>query len=360
MTPYSLKNPGIKRPFLELLSPVQPTRYKCFQITIPDHDEWITQFYSVFQSYLGFWPYWDRDTSQSAIKIAKVWQKVGQSIKECQTIIETPDDDCETCDDIEDEETTLAIECATPFIGQVVAGITAPTSIGWLECNGLAVSKALYPELYAILQGKVTEDVENFNLPDFRDRILMGTGLIVANTLDTTGESEHTLIEGELPSHLHTIADHTHTTDNHTHDIASHAHSIPSHDHSLTPHTHPFSVPAHTHTIPGRDNSAAGSVGRFVKASSAGTQNDATETGSGGAHSGNTSLSGAALTGGGGGGNTGGSGTLGASSEPVTINPSGAGNTSTVGSDTPFSLIPPVVGILWFIFAGCNASSEGC
>lgn len=282
------------------------------------------------------------------------------------------------------------MDCAMPFIGQLVAGVVPPTSTGWLKCDGTSVSKALYPELYAILAGMVTEDTENFNLPDFRDRIPMGAGSIV-NVLDAAGESEHTLTVEELPAHAHAAGDHTHDLEQHSHEIAAHFHTvpIPSHDHSvdlpghthgvtLPSHTHSVTLPSHTHPIPGRDNSAPGTGNRFVKSDGSGTINDSVPTQGGGSSS-VTSASGgsASLTSASGGSATVSTSTKDGEVVDTSILPSnftgfgrdinalpftstksgGGGDTSAAGGGQSFDIIPPVLGVHWFIFAGCK---EGC
>lgn len=53
------------------------------------------------------------------------------------------------------------------------AGLTAPT--GWLLCAGQSVSRAMYADLFAVLQttyGSV--DANSFNLPDLRGRAIFG------------------------------------------------------------------------------------------------------------------------------------------------------------------------------------------
>jgi len=75
---------------------------------------------------------------------------------------------------------------------------------GWLLCDGGAVLKADYPELYAVLGDKYGSTSTQFGLPDMSDVSPMGVGGIVG--LDGfAGEQSHTLITSEIPSHSHTI-----------------------------------------------------------------------------------------------------------------------------------------------------------
>lgn len=93
--------------------------------------------------------------------------------------------------------------CAVPIGAvQFVARTDVPN--GWLECDGSAVAKVDFPELYAILGGTFGEDVDNFNLPDIRDTVIAGSnpyaGLDVG---DTGGENQKTLTVDQMPPHSH-------------------------------------------------------------------------------------------------------------------------------------------------------------
>ncbi|MBL8912696.1 MAG: tail fiber protein [Archangium sp.] len=68
----------------------------------------------------------------------------------------------------------LATQIVPPGTVTAFAGTTAPT--GWLKCDGLAVSKTQYPDLYAAIgDAHGTPDPQSFNLPDYRGRFLRGT-----------------------------------------------------------------------------------------------------------------------------------------------------------------------------------------
>ena len=97
-------------------------------------------------------------------------------------------------------------------------GGTAPS--GWLECNGQAVSRSTYSDLFAIVgvtygagDGSTT-----FNVPDLAGRVIMGEG---GNTVgrtpadlesigDTGGSQTVTLVIDNLPSHTHETFDNAH------------------------------------------------------------------------------------------------------------------------------------------------------
>lgn len=53
---------------------------------------------------------------------------------------------------------------------------------GWLPCDGRSVSKTDYRALYEVIGGTYGETTNNFNLPDYRSRKLMGTGAVDGNT----------------------------------------------------------------------------------------------------------------------------------------------------------------------------------
>lgn len=93
-----------------------------------------------------------------------------------------------------------------PGFIQMYAGDTAPT--GWLMCDGSAVSRVNYSDLFAVIgttygsgDGSTT-----FNLPDLRGRVAVGykSSDTSFDTLgETGGEKTHTLTTQEIPSHGH-------------------------------------------------------------------------------------------------------------------------------------------------------------
>lgn len=94
------------------------------------------------------------------------------------------------------------------------AGSTAPT--GWLLCDGSAVSRTTYADLFAVVSTTYGngDGSTTFNVPDLRGRTIFGLdnmggsdagNLDWANTLGTTGGSQskttdgHVLTQAELP-----------------------------------------------------------------------------------------------------------------------------------------------------------------
>ncbi len=97
-------------------------------------------------------------------------------------------------------------------------GSSAPT--GWLDCDGSAVSRSTYADLFTAIGTTygVGDGSSTFNIPDIRGRTVCGkdnmggtaanrltsAATIDGTTLGTAGGSEtHTLTTSEIPSHSH-------------------------------------------------------------------------------------------------------------------------------------------------------------
>ncbi len=118
--------------------------------------------------------------------------------------------------DTDQEETTVSNGNTTGMI-QIYAGSTAPE--GWLLCNGAAVSRATYADLFAVIGTVYGLGNANttFNLPDLRGRFPLGVdnmGEVSANRVvdseatilgGASGESRVALQESELPPHAHDV-----------------------------------------------------------------------------------------------------------------------------------------------------------
>jgi microcystin-dependent protein len=103
-------------------------------------------------------------------------------------------------------------------------GTVAPS--GYLLCNGAAVSRTTYSDLFTTLGTAfgIGDGSTTFNLPDTQGRAPIGVGTYtdpvqgaVTRTLgQSLGASQHLLTSSEMPSHNHTLTDpgHAHTVAN--------------------------------------------------------------------------------------------------------------------------------------------------
>lgn len=101
--------------------------------------------------------------------------------------------------------------------GGLVAYCGATVPSGYLLCDGSAVSRTTYADLFAVIGTAwgPGDGSSTFNLPDFRDRVPVGSS---PGSLDASrpsvrtlgqagGEETHQLTEAEGPSHTHTVND---------------------------------------------------------------------------------------------------------------------------------------------------------
>lgn len=108
------------------------------------------------------------------------------------------------------------------------AGSSAP--IGFLICDGSAVSRTTYADLFSIIGTSYNTGGEAgtvFRLPDYRGRCVIGNGSgsgLTARTIGaSSGEETHQVSAGEMPVHTHTITD-----PGHTHKLSSQVNSAGS------------------------------------------------------------------------------------------------------------------------------------
>jgi microcystin-dependent protein len=175
---------------------------------------------------------------------------------------------------------------ATAFVGTGVgvvpagtitayAGSSAPS--GWLLCDGSAISRTTYDDLFAIIGTAygVGNGSTTFNVPDIQGNYPRGKN---ADALGDTGGEETIDV-----SHTHTMTGHTHTGPSHTHTGPSHTHTGPSHTHSMN-HTHG------THSV------SLSSPGNGVTFTNAGLSGDTGAEGTGATGAGGTGDTGASGT----------------------------------------------------------------
>ncbi len=116
--------------------------------------------------------------------------------------------------------------------GSVLAWPTATIPTGWLECNGAAVSRTTYSQLFTALGTTygTGDGSTTFNLPDYRGEFLRGQDGGIARDADrasrttrgdgTTGDNVGTKQAADTVAHTHgpgTLAGTTNTTGAHTH-----------------------------------------------------------------------------------------------------------------------------------------------
>ena len=150
-----------------------------------------------------------------------------------------------------DADTSIA---TTAFVATAVAASTPPGVIvdfggatpptGWLLCNGAAVSRTTYANLYAALGSATSpygqgDGTTTFNVPDCRGRVRAGVDTRVTAILPgfTTrgavgGEAAHVQSIAEIAVHNHSDAGHAHGYQDWGH---NHGLNLGSHQHALYP-----------------------------------------------------------------------------------------------------------------------------
>jgi microcystin-dependent protein len=138
-------------------------------------------------------------------------------------------------------------------VGSIIAyaGSTAPE--GWLLCDGTAVSRTTYANLWALISSTYGNgnNSTTFNLPNLCGRMPIGVGTgsgLTARSLAATGGSETVVIaSGNLPTHQHTI-NHDHASVDSGNQSADHYHSVnppnTTSGNDNTEHTHAIDPPA--------------------------------------------------------------------------------------------------------------------
>lgn len=115
---------------------------------------------------------------------------------------------------------------------QAWAGDGSVLPTGWLLCDGNAISRTSFPELFEIM-GVIHGAGDNsttFNLPDLRGRTVIGagagTGLTVRSLGQKIGVETVALSAAEMPGHVHNM---THQHGNAVSDAqGQHTHALPS------------------------------------------------------------------------------------------------------------------------------------
>ena len=105
---------------------------------------------------------------------------------------------------------------------------TSPEPDGYLFCNGQAVLKNSYLDLFTEIGILYGSTLTTFTLPNFQDMFLRGI-----NTAAGIG------LGGGSATHQHTLGAHDHPVNlNHSHSSSAHQHALPVHTHTQATHKH--------------------------------------------------------------------------------------------------------------------------
>lgn len=124
---------------------------------------------------------------------------------------------------------------------------------GWLLADGSEVSRAQYPELFAVIGTTygAGNGTSTFNLPDLRGRVVAGLGTNA--DVDALTDSDGLAVAAREVKHKHTLGTLSASGGSHTHTITDpgHSHTItdPGHSHTVTDpgHSHGINDPGHSH-----------------------------------------------------------------------------------------------------------------
>jgi len=124
-----------------------------------------------------------------------------------QSTADTANTNAATAQSTADANTLLIADAS--FLGEMkFYGSTTPPSAKWLLCDGSAISRTTYADLFALVGTTygIGDGATTFNIPDAGQRAVMGykatTGF--ANG-DTGGQNSVTLAANNLPAHTHSL-----------------------------------------------------------------------------------------------------------------------------------------------------------
>ena len=114
------------------------------------------------------------------------------------------------------------VQIVPPELGDIKFSVQSNDHNGWLKCDGRAVSRITYADLFATIgiSFGAGNGTTTFNLPDARGRVIgaigTGSGLTARSLGHKEGTETHTLTIDEMPSHNHNVTDpgHTHSYTN--------------------------------------------------------------------------------------------------------------------------------------------------
>lgn len=113
-------------------------------------------------------------------------------------------------DDLDNRLSTAQGQLMQSLVGMIFPCATAAAPDGTLICDGTTYLRADYPNLYDSLDAVFIIDADSFQVPDLRDKFVMGSSA-AAPVGSTGGSDTTTLTVGQLPSHTHTTQPHSHT-----------------------------------------------------------------------------------------------------------------------------------------------------
>jgi len=94
---------------------------------------------------------------------------------------------------------------ADPYVGEIRIFANQAVPAGWLECNGATLQVADNKALFSLIGNFYGGDgVNTFALPDMRGRVPMQCNPTYPFA-STGGETTHTLVTAEMPTHSHAL-----------------------------------------------------------------------------------------------------------------------------------------------------------
>jgi len=141
------------------------------------------------------------------------------------------------------DSTMKAVSDRMPTGAIVMWGGSTAAPTGYLLCDGAAVSRTTYADLFAAIGTThgAGDGSTTFNVPNLEDRFVAGAGGSYgvagqggsATQTTTVTVQPHTLTASEIPAHSHPISDPTH---GHTLHDPGHSHTVndSGHSHSLS------------------------------------------------------------------------------------------------------------------------------
>jgi len=100
-----------------------------------------------------------------------------------------------------------------PTTGDIKSSFVSVDHLGWLRCNGRALSTVTYNLLFQVIGYTYGRSGNDFRLPNMEGRVIGSEGTVVDDAVITTtfpsgtvtGEVEHKLLLPEMPVHNHDI-----------------------------------------------------------------------------------------------------------------------------------------------------------